>query len=51
MNPDDRKRTFRKDMLLACLMVAAGLAVMGLSLTQLKAGNPHPQLAQATQPL
>ena len=49
MNPDDRKRTFRKDMLLACTLVAAGLLVAGLSLTQLKAGNP--QMAQATQPL
>ena len=36
-------------MLLASAMVAAGLAVSGLSLAQLKASNP--QMAQATQPL
>ena len=49
MNPDDRKRAFRRDMLLAGTLVAAGLVVTGFSLTQLKAGNP--QMAQATQPL
>jgi hypothetical protein len=37
------------DMLLASAMVAAGLALCGLSLVQLKASNP--QVAQATQPL
>jgi hypothetical protein len=36
-------------MLLAGAMVAAGLAVSGLSLVQLKAN--HPEVAQATQPL
>jgi hypothetical protein len=49
MNPDDGKRTFRRDMLLAGSLVAAGLVVAGLSLTHLKAGNNH--VAQATQPL
>jgi hypothetical protein len=49
MSADDRKRTLGKDLLLAGLMVAAGLAVTGLSLAQIKAGNP--QMAQATQPL
>jgi hypothetical protein len=38
-------------MLLASAMVAAGLAISGVSLAQLKAGDPHPQMAQATQPL
>jgi hypothetical protein len=38
-------------MLLAGVMVAAGLAVTGLSVVKLSAGNPHPQMAQATQPL
>ncbi len=49
MSADDRKHTLGKDLLLAGLMVAAGLAVTGLSLSQIKAGNP--QMAQATQPL
>jgi hypothetical protein len=46
---DDLKRGYRKDFLLAAVMVATGLVVSGLSLTQLVA--PSPQLAQATQPL
>jgi hypothetical protein len=49
MNPDDRKRTYRMDMLLACALIASGLAVSGLSLAQLNASNL--QMAQATQPL
>jgi hypothetical protein len=49
MNPDDRKRAYRMDMLLACALVAAGLTVSGVSLVQLKAGST--QVAQATQPL
>src|SRR5712664_863784 len=49
MNPDDRKRTYRMDMLLACALIVSGLAVSGLSLAQLNASNL--QLAQATQPL
>ena len=43
MNPDDSKRTFRRDMLLAGALVAAGLVVAGLSLTHIKAG--HAQMA------
>ncbi len=38
-------------MLLAGVMVTAGLVVAGLSVAQLKATNPHPQMAQATHPL
>ncbi len=38
-------------MLLAGVMVTAGLVVAGLSVAQLKADNPHPQMAQATHPL
>ena len=49
MPSDDRKRAYRKDFLLASVMVATGLVISGLSLTQLVARNP--QLAQATQPL
>jgi hypothetical protein len=49
MNLDDRKRAYRKDLLLASALVTAGLVVSGLSLIQLKADNP--QMAQATQPV
>jgi hypothetical protein len=49
MSPDDSKRAYRKDLLLASAIVAVGLAVSGLSLAELKASNP--QMAQATQPL
>ena len=51
MSPDDSKRVYRKDMLLASAMVAAGLAISGASVAQLKAGHSNPQMAQATQPL
>jgi len=49
MSTDDGKRAYRNDLLLAAAMVAAGLAIFGLSVVQLKAR--HPQMAQATQPL
>jgi hypothetical protein len=49
MLPDDRKRTYRRDLLVASVMVAAGLVMFGASVVQLKARNP--QMAQATQPL
>ena len=49
MSPDDSKRAYRKDLLLAGALVVAGLALSGLSLVQLQAS--HPQVAQATQPL
>lgn len=51
MPPDDRKRAYRMDVLLAGAMVVAGLGMTGLSLAKLSASNPHPQMAQATQPL
>ena len=38
-------------MLIAGVMVSAGLVIAGLSMVQLRATNPHPQMAQATQPL
>jgi hypothetical protein len=50
MSPDDRKRAYRMDMLLASLLVTTGLVMSGLSLMQLDAGSPQ-QVAQATQPL
>jgi hypothetical protein len=48
MPPDDRKSTYR-DFWLASVLVAGGLVISGLSLTQLSARNT--QVAQATQPL
>ncbi|MDP1865584.1 hypothetical protein [Bradyrhizobium sp.] len=51
MAPDDRKRAYRMDVLLAGAMVVAGLAITGISLAKLNSGQPHPQMAQATQPL
>ena len=50
MAPDDRKRSVRRDMLLAGAMVAAGVAMSGLAAADLLTKR-HPQLAQATQPL
>jgi len=49
MAPDDSKRALGKDMLLASVMVAAGLAIAGLALVQIS--TPSPLMAQATQPL
>jgi hypothetical protein len=43
------KSAYRKKLLLACALIAAGLVISGLSVAQLRAQNP--QLAQATQPL
>ncbi len=50
MAADDRKRTLAGDLLLAALMVAAGLAMSGVALVQLRAAHTA-ELAQATQPL
>jgi cytoskeletal protein RodZ len=50
MATEDRKRAYRREMLLAGVMIAAGLAMSGMSLAQL-AVRPHAQMAQATQPL
>ena len=49
MIPDHKKRTLRKELLLASVIVAVGLAISAVSLTQLRAGDT--QTAQATQPL
>jgi hypothetical protein len=48
MPPDDRKSAYR-DFWFAAAIVASGLVISGLSLTQLSARNTH--VAQATQPL
>ena len=50
MAPDDSKRTYRRDLLLASAMVGAGLAMSGLALGRI-AVDHRQQLAQATQPL
>ena len=58
MTPIDRKRVYRRELLLASAIVASGLVVTSLSLAQL-ATHPaqfgqapqNSQLAQATQPL
>jgi hypothetical protein len=51
MSPDQNKRADRRELLLASAMVVAGLTISGLAITQLKAGNPLAQVAQATPPL
>jgi hypothetical protein len=50
MTPDTRKRADRKDLLLASLMVVAGLGISGLALGSLVVDG-RTQLAQATPPL
>jgi hypothetical protein len=50
MAADDRKRTFRNELLLASTLVATGLVIAGLSLREIRATDRQ-QLAQATQPL
>jgi hypothetical protein len=50
MTPDDNKRSFWRDLLLAAVLVAAGVAVSGLPLGEI-AVKPSPHVAQATQPL
>jgi hypothetical protein len=50
MAADDRKRSYRRDMLLAGAMVVAGVAMSGMSAAELLTTR-HQQMAQATQPL
>jgi type IV secretory pathway VirB10-like protein len=49
MPSDHKKHAYNRDMLLAAAMVAFGVAISGLSLTELSAR--HTQFAQATPPL
>ena len=49
MSEDNRKRSYRNDLLLASVMVAAGISLSGLSLAVIAVHDP--QMAQATQPL
>jgi hypothetical protein len=46
---NDKTRAFRRDMLIASAMIAAGFGISVFSVAELKAGAP--QMAQATQPL
>jgi hypothetical protein len=50
MAPDDRKRSYRRDMLLAGVIVVAGVVMSGISAAELHQTR-HQQMAQATQPL
>jgi hypothetical protein len=50
MIPDDKKRAYRKDLLLASAMVVAGLATSGFALARI-AVDHRQEMAQATQPL
>jgi hypothetical protein len=49
MSPNDRKRAYRMDFLLASVMVATGLVVSGASVMDLAVREP--KVAQATPPL
>lgn len=48
MSPD-KETILRKELLVAAALVASGLVISAISLTELRAERP--QLAQATQPL
>ncbi len=50
MAADHTRQTYRKHMLIAAALVAAGVAIAGLSLHEIYATAPE-QMAQATQPL
>ena len=50
MAPDDRKRTYRNNLLLASAMVVAGLAMSGFAVARIAADH-RLEMAQATQPL
>jgi hypothetical protein len=49
MSPDEKKRAYRMDMLLASTLVTAGLVISGLSLAELPVNGT--KMAQATPPL
>jgi hypothetical protein len=51
MTPDNGKRTYRRDMLLASAMLFAGLMLCALSIAQIKAASGNQRVAQATQPM
>lgn len=49
MPADDRQREYRRDMLVASMLIAAGLVMSAVSLTEIGAGDPE-RIAQATPP-
>jgi len=49
MSPDNRKRSYRRDLLLAAALVASGLTMSGVAFSKLK--TVETQMAQATPPL
>jgi hypothetical protein len=49
MSPDEQKRAYRMDMLLASALIVAGVALSGVSLVQIAVADR--QSAQATPPL
>ena len=50
MAPEDKKRIYRRDMLIASVTIVAGFAISGVSLARIIIGdNSH--VAQATPPL
>jgi hypothetical protein len=49
--PQETKRAVKTDLLIAGAFVLAGLVISGISLAQIANERPHPQMAQATQPL
>ena len=49
MSAEDRQREYRREMLLASMLIAAGLGISALALTVLSTSEPL-QIAQATQP-
>ncbi|KRQ92598.1 hypothetical protein [Bradyrhizobium valentinum] len=49
MPADDRQREYRRDMLLASTLIAVGLAISAISLSEIMAGDPQ-HIAQATPP-
>ena len=50
MTSDNRKRRYTRDLLLAAVMVVAGVAISGFSLAEIAAKHPQ-HMAQGTPPL
>jgi hypothetical protein len=49
MPAEDRQREYRREVLLASTLIAAGLAISAVAITMLSTSEPM-QIAQATQP-
>jgi hypothetical protein len=50
MIPEDKKRSYRRDLLVASVMIVAGFAISGASLAEIIISD-HSHVAQATPPL